>query len=173
MLDLNRKTNEEIMDLCIQIAESNIDSVGNKAVGAILLGRSGKVYTGNRYTFLNHLGLPHKTVHAEQMTIWEAGKDAEYGKLYVTMEPCNKRWHNSQNFHYEPCTKLIVKAGISTVYYGSYDESFGQYGKGYLEDHGIDTIYIEGFDERIRNISVPRVEDIVKKEFDEFIKDNQ
>ena len=53
--------------------------------------------------------------HAEINALRKAGKKAKGGDLYVTLEPCN---------HYgkqPPCTKAIVKAGITRVFMGLKD----------------------------------------------------
>ncbi|MEJ2282136.1 MAG: bifunctional diaminohydroxyphosphoribosylaminopyrimidine deaminase/5-amino-6-(5-phosphoribosylamino)uracil reductase RibD [Desulfobacterales bacterium] len=73
----------------------------NPMVGAVVV-KDGKVVGGG---FHEVVGGPHAEVNA----INAAGKLAEGGTLYVTLEPCN---HTGRT---PPCTAAILKAGISRV----------------------------------------------------------
>ncbi len=71
--------------------------------------------------------------HAEVMALRDAGECARGAAIYVTLEPC---------CHYgrtPPCTKAIIEAGISEVYYAHADPNPQVRGKsrGILEAAGI------------------------------------
>jgi diaminohydroxyphosphoribosylaminopyrimidine deaminase/5-amino-6-(5-phosphoribosylamino)uracil reductase len=109
--------------------EQAFGSVGisrpNPAVGAvvvkdgIVVGRGATQSPGN--------------AHAEVMALRDAGECARGAAIYVTLEPC---------CHYgrtPPCTKAIIEAGISEVYYAHADPNPQVRGKsrGILEAAGI------------------------------------
>src|SRR5574339_635999 len=99
------KSHEHYMRLAYNIATSNIDPIGGKGVGAILVDREHDkiIGSGCRWTYLDMLGRQHKTVHAELMAIQDSQFPIKYNlknaDLYVTMEPCVTRWHNSICWH--------------------------------------------------------------------------
>lgn len=126
------------INFAIEIAKSNIDQITNKGVGAVLVKDNKMISSGNRSTFLNHCGHEHKTVHAEQMAIWEAGQNAYDSILYCTLEPCTKRWWNSKNIHYYSCCDYILKAGIKKVVIAYLDSSFGSNGIDFLKNNDIE-----------------------------------
>jgi diaminohydroxyphosphoribosylaminopyrimidine deaminase/5-amino-6-(5-phosphoribosylamino)uracil reductase len=120
--------------------EQAFGSVGisrpNPAVGAvvvkdgIVVGRGATQSPGN--------------AHAEVMALRDAGECARGAAIYVTLEPC---------CHYgrtPPCTKAIIEAGISEVYYAHADPNPQVRGKsrGILEAAGI-KVY-EGADACLR-----------------------
>ena len=120
--------------------ELSFGSVGisrpNPAVGAvvvkdgIVVGRGRTQRPGN--------------AHAEVMALRDAGELARGAAIYVTLEPC---------CHYgrtPPCTKAIIDAGISEVYFAHADPNPVVRGKSrkILEDAGI-TVY-EGEDACVR-----------------------
>lgn len=97
----------------------------NPAVGAvvvkdgIVVGRGATQSPGN--------------AHAEVMALRDAGECARGAAIYVTLEPC---------CHYgrtPPCTKAIIDAGISEVYYAHADPNPAVRGKsrGILEAAGV------------------------------------
>jgi diaminohydroxyphosphoribosylaminopyrimidine deaminase/5-amino-6-(5-phosphoribosylamino)uracil reductase len=160
------------MRQCIEIAKSNVDPIGNKTVGAVMMGFSRGLYTGCRHTFINHNNVPHKTIHAEQFIIWEAGEDARGAELYVTMEPCAKRWHNNSNYHYPSCVEYIIRAGIKKVYIGKLDKDFGGGGVQALLKAGVQVVHVLGMEKDIAALNEnQRVEPIVQEEFKEFINE--
>lgn len=157
------------MEDTVIIAESNIDTVTNQGVGAILVKKGKVVGSGCRHIFKNICGKQHKCIHAEQMALMEAGLVKSAGStLYVTKEPCSKRWQNSISFHYPCCCALILKYGIKRVVIGSYDEGFGGGGKEWLEKMGIKVDLCLDFKERIDKISNRKVDPIVQREYEEF-----
>ncbi len=158
------------MDLAVQIAVSNIDPVGGKGVGCVLVSYSGNIIgTGCRHTYHNFLGKLHKTVHAEHMALMCAmteNSDLVYKSIaYVTMEPCIKRWCHSQNWRMDACCTMLIRNGIKRVVIGSYDKEFGGGGVELLGKNGIDVEMMDlDLSFLVKNASVdPRV----KNEYNE------
>ncbi len=87
----------------------------NPAVGAVVV-RDGCIMTEGYH---HGVGLPHAEVEALQQV-----DDAGGGTLYVTLEPC---CHHGRT---PPCTDLIIRSGISHVYFGFYDPNPQVAGKG-------------------------------------------
>lgn len=163
-------TDKYYMEICVKIAESNIDPVGNKSIGCILVKNGEIIAEGCRHTFHN-MGpsYTHKTIHGEHMALMEAGEKARGGTLYTTLEPCTKRWHNSITKPFPPCTTLISTYGISRVVIGSIDESFGRGGVKTLESCGIQVDFCRDFEDRIKKINEnSNIHPMVQKEFEEF-----
>lgn len=103
----------------------------NPAVGAILVKDNKIISTG----FHKRSGLSHAEVEA----INSAGLNAKGADLYVTLEPC---------CHYgktPPCTDLIIKTGIKTVYYSLPDPNPNVFNKGAtrLKQAGINCFRVE------------------------------
>ncbi|WP_304985754.1 bifunctional diaminohydroxyphosphoribosylaminopyrimidine deaminase/5-amino-6-(5-phosphoribosylamino)uracil reductase RibD [Coxiella-like endosymbiont] len=103
----------------------------NPAVGAILVKDNKIISTG----FHKRNGLPHAEVEA----INSAGENVKGADLYVTLEPC---------CHYgktPPCTDLIIKTGIKSVYYSLADPNPNVFNKGAqaLKQAGIDCFLLE------------------------------
>jgi len=100
----------------------------NPMVGAVVV-KDGKVVGGG---FHEVVGGPHAEVNA----INAAGKLAEGGTLYVTLEPCN---HTGRT---PPCTATILKAGISRVVVAMPDPNQHVAGGGveHLKRHGLEVI---------------------------------
>lgn len=95
--------NEKFMLKALALAKKGEGCVSpNPLVGAVLV-RDGKIIARGWHK-------KYGDKHAEVNAILAAGKNARGSELYVTLEPCN---------HYgkqPPCTKAIIKAGISRVY---------------------------------------------------------
>lgn len=164
-----------MMSLAVHIAESNVDTITNQAVGAVLLDKEGNIVgTGCRHIFLNMPDLDgnikdHKCIHAEHMALMEAGiVKASGGTLYVTTEPCTKRWHNSISHHFPPCCELIVKYGIRCVVIAADDNGFGGGGAEYLTNNNIIVVKLNKFAEYVDNISNRKVDPKVTTEYEEF-----
>lgn len=158
------------INFTIEIARSNIDPITNKGVGAIIVKDDKIISSGNRYTFLNHYSHEHKTVHAEQMAIWEAGQNVYDSILYTTLEPCTKRWWNSKNIHYYPCCNYIIKAGIKKVIIAYLDSSFGSNGIEFLQTHGIEVQIADAKLIDIRSIAQLTDNDHVDKDLEDEYK---
>jgi pyrimidine deaminase RibD-like protein len=160
---------EVMMKYAVIIAESNVDEITDQGVGAILIKDRNIISSGCRHIFKNMCGKEHKCIHAEHMAIMEAGiANCAGATLYVTTEPCSKRWHNSISHHFPPCCELIRKYGIKRVVIGSYDHNFGQGGKKWLEDNSIEVDVCDKFSDRIKAISNHKVHPKVQKEYVEF-----
>jgi len=162
----------KFMEYAYLISKHNPDSVTNQAVGAVLVKDGQIISSGNRQIYINHCNKLHKCIHAEHMAIMEAGilncKDAT---LYVTMEPCTKRWHNSVSWHYPPCCELIVRNLIERVVIGSFDARFGTGGHKYLEENGVKVEFLLDFEEDIKRLNENvKVHKSVENEYDKFIK---
>jgi len=71
-----------------------------------------------------------RIIHAEQGAIYEAGENAKGAELYVTLEPCYERGHQSWHEIHPPCSMLIPKAGIERVIFGLVDMNPKTFGKG-------------------------------------------
>lgn len=97
----------------------------NPCVGAVIV-RDQKV-VGKGYH--EKAGTPHAEIHA----IADAGENAPGSTLYVTLEPCN---HTGRT---PPCTRAILKAGITRVVVGMLDPNPTVTGGGcrFLELNGV------------------------------------
>jgi diaminohydroxyphosphoribosylaminopyrimidine deaminase/5-amino-6-(5-phosphoribosylamino)uracil reductase len=97
----------------------------NPSVGAVILDRDG-VLAGEGAT------APAGGPHAEIVALEAAGSQAHGGAAVVTLEPCAHTGRTG------PCTRALVEAGISTVYYAVDDpnpEAGG--GAGVLREAGV------------------------------------
>lgn len=172
------KTDHDYMEMCIKIAESNLDEITNQSVGAIILDKEGNIAgTGCRHIFLNmpvEYGIEteireHKCIHAEHMALMEAGiVKSSGGTLYVTTEPCHKRWHNSISHHFPPCCELIRKYGIRRVVIAASDNGFGGGGAEWLMKNGIEVKKLNEFSDSVNNISNRKIDPKVQTEYEEF-----
>lgn len=121
------KTNEEWMDLALNLAEGTIGQTSpNPSVGAVV------VKDGQLLGVGTHLkaGEAHAEVHA----IAQAGEKAKGADVYVTLEPCA---------HYgktPPCAELLVKSEVKKVYIACLDPNPKVAGKGIdiLKNAGIE-----------------------------------
>lgn len=164
---------KEYMEMAVIAAESNIDEVTNQGVGAVIVKDGEIVGVGCRHIWLNFCGKEHKCVHAEHMAIMEAGDKTRGATIYVTMEPCKKRWNTSISWAMEPCCNHVIKAGIARVVIGSLDERFGREGKEELEKYGIKVDLCLDFEDRIKALSKNvKVAEKLKDEYQTFIKNN-
>ncbi len=99
----------------------------NPAVGAVVV-KEGEVI-GQGYT------QPPGSHHAEVIALKQAGKGAEGGTMYVTLEPCAHQGRTP------PCTEAIIAAGIGEVHMAMLDPNPLVSGRGQkeLEKAGIKT----------------------------------
>ncbi|MFH1031478.1 MAG: bifunctional diaminohydroxyphosphoribosylaminopyrimidine deaminase/5-amino-6-(5-phosphoribosylamino)uracil reductase RibD [Chloroflexota bacterium] len=117
----------DYMRLALSLSKLALGHVSpNPAVGAVLV-KGGKII-GQGYT------QPPGSAHAEIVALEQAGEKARGSTLYVTLEPC---------CHYgrtPPCTKAIIKAGVSKVHAATLDPNPLVSGKGRaeLEQHGVE-----------------------------------
>lgn len=122
-----KNLDEKYMEMALELAALGEGDVNpNPMVGAIVV--KDKKIIGRGY---------HKKYggsHAEVFALDEAGKDAEGGTIYVTLEPCS---------HYgktPPCVKKIIKMGIKRCVIATLDPNPLVAGKGIkiLKDAGIE-----------------------------------
>jgi diaminohydroxyphosphoribosylaminopyrimidine deaminase / 5-amino-6-(5-phosphoribosylamino)uracil reductase len=118
----------DYMEQALSMAKLALGQVSpNPAVGAVIV--KDDVIIGKGYT------QPPGSSHAEIVAMAQAGEEARGGVLYTTLEPC---------CHYgrtPPCTKAIIKAGITEVHMAILDPNPIVNGKGReeLEKSGIKT----------------------------------
>lgn len=120
---------ERFMKRCLSLAEKGKGHVSpNPMVGAVLV--KGNRIVGEGYHRL--FGGPHAEVEA----IRSAGKRASGSTLYVNLEPCN---HFGKT---PPCTKLLIKSGISEVVIAMRDPNPQVSGKGLrvLKNAGLNVV---------------------------------
>jgi diaminohydroxyphosphoribosylaminopyrimidine deaminase/5-amino-6-(5-phosphoribosylamino)uracil reductase len=116
----------DYMEQALSLAKLALGQVSpNPAVGAVVV-KDGEV-VGQGYT------QPPGSWHAEVVALKQAGKEAQGGVMYVTLEPC---------CHYgrtPPCTQAIITAGITEVHVALLDPNPLVAGKGKetLEREGI------------------------------------
>ncbi len=98
------KKDKNFMRLAINLARARIGLTGdNPSVGCVIVKDDEVISIGQT----GYGGRPH----AENSAIKNSFQNLKGAKIYVTLEPCN---------HYgktPPCTKIIIKSGISEVYY--------------------------------------------------------
>jgi len=99
----------------------------NPAVGAVVV-KGGEVI-GQGYT------QPPGSHHAEVLALKQAGREADGGTMYVTLEPC---CHQGRT---PPCTRAIISAGIKEVHMAMLDPNPIVSGRGQkeLEKAGVKT----------------------------------
>lgn len=118
---------QQYMELALKLAASAKGRTSpNPLVGAVIVKNQRIVGMGAHL----RAGKEHAEIHALNM----AGRDAEGGTMYVTLEPCN---------HYgktPPCTEAVIGSGIRRVYIAAVDPNPQISGKGVkaLEDAGIE-----------------------------------
>ncbi|MFH1375387.1 MAG: bifunctional diaminohydroxyphosphoribosylaminopyrimidine deaminase/5-amino-6-(5-phosphoribosylamino)uracil reductase RibD, partial [Patescibacteria group bacterium] len=95
------------MSHAIKLAQKATNPSYNPRVGAIVIKNGKVIATG----FHKKAGQPH----AEVIALKKAGSKANGATLVVTLEPCN---HHGKT---PPCTRAILKAGISKVVIGMLD----------------------------------------------------
>ncbi|HUT96771.1 MAG TPA: bifunctional diaminohydroxyphosphoribosylaminopyrimidine deaminase/5-amino-6-(5-phosphoribosylamino)uracil reductase RibD [Dehalococcoidales bacterium] len=91
----------------------------NPAVGAVVV-KGGEV-VGQGYT------QPPGSHHAEVLALKQAGREAEGGTMYVTLEPCAHQGRTP------PCTGAIISAGVSEVHMAMLDPNPIVLGRGQEE----------------------------------------
>lgn len=114
------------MEQALSLAKLALGQVSpNPAVGAVVV--KNDIVVGQGYT------QPPGSWHAEVVALKQAGKKAQGGVMYVTLEPC---------CHYgrtPPCTQAIIAAGIAEVHLAMLDANplVSGRGKDELEREGI------------------------------------
>ena len=95
---------KHLMKLAFNLASSRKGLTGNNPSVGCIITKKNKIISVGR-TGLN--GRPH----AEHNAIKDCCENLNGSKMYVTLEPCNHYGKTS------PCTKKIIKSGISQIYY--------------------------------------------------------
>lgn len=119
-------SDKKFLRYAITLAKRHVGQTGsNPSVGCVIVKNNTIIAQG--------ITAPGGTPHAETIALEKAGNDAKNATLYVSLEPC---------CHYgktKPCTKGIIKAGISRVVIGTKDPFKKVSGRGIktLKDSGI------------------------------------
>ncbi|MBS3131242.1 bifunctional diaminohydroxyphosphoribosylaminopyrimidine deaminase/5-amino-6-(5-phosphoribosylamino)uracil reductase RibD [Candidatus Woesearchaeota archaeon] len=96
------------MEMALKLAEKGKGLVSpNPMVGCLIVKRGKIVGRGYHKKF----GGPHAEIEALE----QAGKKAQNGTMYVTLEPCS-HWGKTP-----PCTESVVESGVREVIIGSKD----------------------------------------------------
>jgi len=129
------------MEQALSLAKLALGQVSpNPAVGAVVV-KNG-IVVGQGYT------QPPGSWHAEVVALKQAGKEAQGGVMYVTLEPC---------CHYgrtPPCTQAIIAAGIAEVHLAVLDANplVSGRGKDELEKEGI-KVYLGEHEEEAKRVN--------------------
>ncbi len=129
----------DYMEQALSLAKLALGQVSpNPAVGAVVV--KNDIVVGQGYT------QPPGSWHAEVVALKQAGKEAQGGVMYVTLEPC---------CHYgrtPPCAQAIIVAGIAEVHLAMLDANplVSGRGKDELEREGIKVYLGEREDEAKR-----------------------
>ena len=129
------------MEQALSLAKLALGQVSpNPAVGAVVV--KNDIVVGQGYT------QPPGSWHAEVVALKQAGKKAQGGVMYVTLEPC---------CHYgrtPPCTQAIIAAGIAEVHLAMLDANplVSGRGKDELEKEGI-KVYLGEHEEEAKKVN--------------------
>ncbi len=129
------------MEQALSLAKLALGQVSpNPAVGAVVV--KNDVVVGQGYT------QPPGSWHAEVVALKQAGKKAQGGVMYVTLEPC---------CHYgrtPPCTQAIIAAGVAEVHLAMLDANplVSGRGKDELEREGI-KVYLGEHEEEAKEVN--------------------
>lgn len=129
---------EQYMLTAISEALAHPDGPSQITIGAVLVGKSGRVYKGHRLTRDFEYGTD-LTMHAEQMALLQAGDDAAGGTLYVTLEPCACR----RTDPLETCVAMILRYRVARVVVGAADKWVGSGGGDVLKTNGVQVEWLE------------------------------
>lgn len=129
------------MEQALSLAKLALGQVSpNPAVGAVVV--KNDIVVGQGYT------QPPGSWHAEVVALKQAGKEAQGGVMYVSLEPC---------CHYgrtPPCTQAIIAAGIAEVHLAVLDANplVSGRGKDELEKEGI-KVYLGEHEEEAKKVN--------------------
>lgn len=116
--------------MAMNLAEMAADQTAkNPPVGAVIV-KDGRVIGYGAH-------LKAGDLHAERAALNNCTEPASGADMYVTLEPCS---HHGKT---PPCTDAIIEAGIKHVYYANRDSNDKVDGLTVLNNHGIETTYIE------------------------------
>ena len=131
----------DYMEQALSLAKLALGQVSpNPAVGAVVV--KNDIVVGQGYT------QPPGSWHAEVVALKQAGKEAQGGVMYVSLEPC---------CHYgrtPPCTQAIIAAGIAEVHLAMLDANplVSGRGKDELEKEGI-KVYLGEHEEEAKKVN--------------------
>ena len=131
----------DYMEQALSLAKLALGQVSpNPAVGAVVV--KNDIVVGQGYT------QPPGSWHAEVVALKQAGKEAQGGVMYVTLEPC---------CHYgrtPPCTQAIIAASIAEVHLAMLDANplVSGRGKDELEREGI-KVYLGEHEEEAKRVN--------------------
>ena len=131
----------DYMGQALSLAKLALGQVSpNPAVGAVVV--KNDIVVGQGYT------QPPGSWHAEVVALKQAGKEAQGGVMYVTLEPC---------CHYgrtPPCTQAIIAASIAEVHLAMLDANplVSGRGKDELEREGI-KVYLGEHEEEAKRVN--------------------
>ena len=91
----------------------------NPSVGAVIV-KNGRILADGYHPYF---GGPH----AEAVALQKAGSEAKEATLYCNLEPCS---FDAPDKHNEPCTKKIIRSGISRVVIAQMDPNRNVRGQG-------------------------------------------
>ncbi|MFR9649393.1 MAG: dihydrofolate reductase family protein [Rikenellaceae bacterium] len=136
----------DFMEAAIQESLYSPKSEGCYSVGAIILTRSGGIFTG--YT-----GEDNPLYHAEQAAIQKAidgGAALQGATIYSTIEPCSTRSRQPKS-----CSQLIIEHGISRVCFALYEPScfVKCIGAQHLREAGVRVDVMSSYSERVKEVN--------------------
>ncbi|MBA7487373.1 Riboflavin biosynthesis protein RibD [subsurface metagenome] len=129
------------MEQALSLAKLALGQVSpNPAVGAVVV--KNDIVVGQGYT------QPPGSWHAEVVALKQAGKKAQGGVMYVTLEPCCRYGRTP------PCTQAIIAAGIAEVHLAMLDVNplVSGRGKDELEGEGI-KVYLGEHEEAAKEVN--------------------
>ena len=134
------------LQMAIDESRKCIPSKSSYCVGAVILTRDGKLFTG--YT---HESSP--THHAEQEAIFKAlrqGADLRGATIYSSMEPCSSRKSEP-----ESCSEMIIRYDFRRVVFALYEPDCFVHCQGALNlrSRGIEVNVIDSLAEQVREIN--------------------
>ena len=127
---MERAQDAMLMRKALRLARKGLGHCSpNPAVGAVVLGASGKV-AGKGFHLETGLS------HAEVVALDQAGNRARNGTLYVTLEPCT-HWGKTP-----PCVDRVLASGVSRVVVAMRDPNPGVKGEGAarLREAGLEVV---------------------------------
>lgn len=123
-----KNTDRQMMRRALRLARRGWGRTSpNPMVGALVLGRAGQIVGRG---FHRQAGQPHAEINA----LREAGRQADGGTLYVTLEPCSTHGRTP------PCTEAIARAGLRRLVVGTEDPNPKHAGRGlaWLRERGLE-----------------------------------
>jgi len=143
--DLDFSTKQKFMKEAIKEAKKSYKPHDDGAqCGAVIVQNNEIISQGHREVICPTKEGKTRIIHAEQMALYNAGKNAKGSDLYVTLEPCFKRGNLELHEEYPPCSTLIPNAGVERAIIGLIDKNQNTNGKGikHLVELGVKVEFI-------------------------------